>query len=542
MRGGVALAVLLLLSAAAESNRTFPPGKPVLLGCRSPEKETFTCWWNPGSDGGLPTTHHLYYQREGLERTLECPDYHSKGANSCFFDKSHTSVWVDYYIWVAASNAHGTNSSDPLNIDVVKIVKPNVPENITLVLKTTEGSPSLHITWEPPHNTDIQSGWATLKYEVRVKQVNSNVWTNYTTSTQASLSLYTIHPGGKYMVQVRCTIDNGHWSEWSNATFVKVPNSPVRNNERAILILVFTLAAVPLLAALCMFLMKRKDVKRHLLPPVPGPKIKGFNVQHLKSGRSEKGISALIVNHHFPPMMAWQEQMEDFLLVSDKDDWILSDPLDSQKKKKCLIIPSGLNLDMETQSMESTSSQSDAEKVEVGHSEEGLSNMELLNVPPQQQKCPSMNTVVKEATHQHKGGTESIIQPLGISGYVDIQRNESPQQVNMTKVDYSRVKDVDGDTILTPNKDNTPLSLDIQKQERLPEDYGRVKEVNSDNVILLIKQSGSCNRPCQERADDYAHMTNQQPATLHMAGPSKVEVCMGLIGGYVDTVPAGPLI
>ncbi|KAI4901694.1 hypothetical protein NFI96_029238, partial [Prochilodus magdalenae] len=297
------------------------PGRPKLISCRSPEKETFTCWWEPGFTGGLPTTHRLFYRKERSEKVFECPDYHSAGNNSCFFNKAHTSIWVIYNITVIASNAYGDTFSESVEVDVMDIVQPHSPENVTLTVVGAEDNPYFLVQWEAPHDADTRSGWVTLKYEVRVKLENSrqelaSEWEVYSAGKQKELSIYSPQPGGKYTVQVHCRLDEGMWSEWSPATFIEVPNNYLQ--QRSAVIFTSTVSAFIFLVTVGILAVKRNHVKHCLLPPVPGPKIKGFDAQLLKTDKSEDLFRALTAQG-FPPTAECPDQV-DYLVVSDSEE------------------------------------------------------------------------------------------------------------------------------------------------------------------------------------------------------------------------------
>ncbi|XP_007230080.3 prolactin receptor b [Astyanax mexicanus] len=298
------------------------PGQPRITSCRSPEKETFTCWWEPGSSEGLPTTHRLFYNKERSDKVLECPDYHSAGNNSCFFNKAHTSIWIIYNITIVASNANGSTFSEPLEVDVMDIVQPHPPENLTVTVVGVEDNPYFLVQWEAPHDTDTRSGWVTLKYEVRVKLENSRQdqageWEVYGAGKQRELSIYSPQPGGKYSVQVRCRLDQGLWSEWSPAAFISVPNIYLK--EKSVVIFTAATSAFIFLLTVGILVIKRKHVKHCLLPPVPGPKIKGFDAQLLKAEKSEDLFNAL-TSKGFPPAPEVPDHVDYLVVVDNEED------------------------------------------------------------------------------------------------------------------------------------------------------------------------------------------------------------------------------
>ncbi|XP_035524015.1 prolactin receptor a [Morone saxatilis] len=294
----ILLLLLLVFTPHAKGTGNSPPGKPTLTRCRSPEKETFTCWWEPGSDGGLPTTFALYYRKETSETVYECPDYHTAGKNSCFFNKNDTSIWVNYNITVVATNALGSTFSDPVDIDVVYIVKPNPPERVTVIVLEDKSWPFLRVSWEPPHKADTRSGWITLVYQIRVKLEQEKDWEMHHAGQQKMFNIFSLRSGGTYLVQVRCKPDHGFWSEWSSTSYVKVPD--YFHREKSVWILIAVFSAFIFLILTWLLHMNSRSLKHCILPPVPGPKIKGFDKQLLKNGKSEEIFSALVVCD-FPP-------------------------------------------------------------------------------------------------------------------------------------------------------------------------------------------------------------------------------------------------
>nr|XP_025037174.1 prolactin receptor [Pelodiscus sinensis] len=318
LASSVRLIFLLFLNIEC-LNEQSPPGKPEILKCHSPEMETFTCWWKPGSDGGLPTNYTLLYSKEGKEQTYECPDYKTAGPSSCYFDKKHTNLWTSYNISVKATNEMGSNISKPHYVDVTSIVQPDPPVNLSLeVKKQVDGKPYLLLKWNPPPLADVKSGWLTLEYRLRLKPEDGEEWETIIVGQQTQYKLFSLNPGKKYIAQVHCKPDHGEWSEWSSENYIQIPGD-IELKDVIVWIFVAVLSSVICLIIIWTMALKGYNMVACILPPVPGPKIKGLDTHLLETGKSEELLSALGCQD-FPPPSDCEDLLVEFLEVNDSDD------------------------------------------------------------------------------------------------------------------------------------------------------------------------------------------------------------------------------
>ncbi|RXM92997.1 Growth hormone receptor [Acipenser ruthenus] len=293
----VVATAMVSLSASTNYSRD---GRPFFTGCRSPEQETFTCWWDPGAYGNLTGTpaFKVLYSKSGCQDPMQCPDYVTSGENSCYFNETYTSVWTGYCFMIRVDTEWGAVNSQPHYFDFLDIY--------------------------------VDSGWISLQYQLRYRSSNSE-WKMSQLLPQNSLPLYALETLHYYEVEVRCKpLSEGQFSQFSKTLgFILDCKNPSAPASEAVSLAWVMLA--PLTMALSLFLLyslcSTARIKAMLLPPIPVPKIAGINTDLLQSGSpAELGMLSgfFSVNSTMEPE---EEPWEDFPELDLQDDTkVVGDP------------------------------------------------------------------------------------------------------------------------------------------------------------------------------------------------------------------------
>ncbi|XP_018417806.1 PREDICTED: growth hormone receptor [Nanorana parkeri] len=292
------LATLMLVCSGSFSNASEDTsGRPRITHCRSPQLETFTCYWTYGDFRNLSTSIKFQFTKQiGLNWT-DCPDTVSAGENGCYFSKNYTSIWVPYHVRLVSDDV--TYHEYTFTID--EIVRPDPPMALnwtSLNISETRLHMDIELNWLPPATADVKSGWITLEYEVQIKMANATKWKTYDTVKTTYLSIYGLKTGNEYWVKIRCKQKGSYaFSEFSELlhinmsynVFVLVSDSPWP--------LFVIIAIFAVVVGLSFFIFcKKKRLKMLILPPVPVPKIKGIDPALLQKGKLDE-VSSILASH-----------------------------------------------------------------------------------------------------------------------------------------------------------------------------------------------------------------------------------------------------
>ncbi|KAG8456671.1 hypothetical protein GDO86_002451, partial [Hymenochirus boettgeri] len=298
------------------------PGEPRITKCRSPQQETFTCYWSYGEFHNLssPGQIKLQYKKKADLNWTDCPDNVSEGENSCYFNKTYTSVWVSY----CARLVRGGEQFNSYCFSVDDIVEPDPPVSMNwTVLNTslTRLRMDIQLTWEPPPSADVSSGWISLEYEVHLMEVNSSQWTKLGTVKEKKFPVYALETRKEYFIKVRSkAVSIGQFGEFSEILYIPALMFP----EPEIPVLLFLVVGLfgTIMVLIFILVLKKKRLKMIILPPVPVPKIKGIDCDLLQRGKLDDVSSILACHDHYKQQLynddPWVEFIE--LDVDDPDE------------------------------------------------------------------------------------------------------------------------------------------------------------------------------------------------------------------------------
>ncbi|XP_075885445.1 growth hormone receptor-like isoform X2 [Nelusetta ayraudi] len=292
--------LLHLLTAAAldlDSDQV-QPQTPHLTGCASADMVTFRCRWNVGASQSASEAGDLrLFFKNKVPYTpptgwTECPHYSADAPHECFFNENHTTVWTTYTIQLRSSDQ--AVLYDESHFHVQDIVRPDPPVNLNWMLLNVSLTSSYFdamLNWVPPHSADVKMGWLTLQYQVQYRDNSTDKWTVLEPVQSTHCSLYGLQTNVMHEVRVRCKMLGGkEFGEFSDSVFIHIPSKA--SHFPTVALLVFGSLCFVVILALVVISQQAK-LMFILLPPVPGPKIKGIDSDLLKKGKLRELTSIL---------------------------------------------------------------------------------------------------------------------------------------------------------------------------------------------------------------------------------------------------------
>ncbi|XP_031951232.1 growth hormone receptor isoform X3 [Corvus moneduloides] len=269
---------------------------PQISKCRSPEMETFSCYWTAGNFYNLtaPRIIQLLYKKSNEEDWKECPDYITSGKNSCYFNASYTSVWTPYCVQLASKN----ELYDKKCFSVDEIVLPDPP---------------VHLNW-----TLLNTSQTGIHGDIQLKPRLSTM-----------VPLYSLKTARDYEIRIRSrqrTSEKfGEFSEILYVSFSQIGIGCDHCTEEVefpwFLVVVFGVCGLAV-TVISIMLSKQPRLKMLIFPPVPVPKIKGIDPDLLKKGKLDEVNSILACHDTYKAQLynddLWVEFIE--LDIEDPDE------------------------------------------------------------------------------------------------------------------------------------------------------------------------------------------------------------------------------
>ncbi|XP_023193674.1 growth hormone receptor-like isoform X2 [Xiphophorus maculatus] len=471
---------LLLLFLHVFGLRSEPDAvRPHFTDCVSRNMETFVCRWSAGSFQNLsePKDLRLFYFNRVLpgaseKNWNECPHYSAERPDECFFNENHTTVWTSYTVQLRSRDR--AVLYDEISFSLEDLVKPDPPFglNWTLMNVSLTGSHfDAMLSWRPPATADVETGWIALQYDAQYRQAGAERWEQAGLVKTTHRSLFGLQTNVNYEVRVRCKMLAGKdYGDFSDSVFIHIPSRVSRFPVMALLIF-GTLFLVAVL--LLVIISQQEKLMFILLPPVPGPKIRGIDPNLLKKGKLRELTSILTGPPDLRPELY-------------NDPWVEFIELDIEESNdKLLDVDTGCLMDCSPSSPHSTVFRDDDSGRSSCCEPDLLS--EACALPVHQEATAVEQSSAFVPVEGREAAAYTQVGEVGLSGSVLLEKTT----IKETNMEEEKGKKQDGVLV---NADQRDSSSETKRLAELPECvaqlpaapvYTVVEGVDIQNSLLL---------------------------------------------------------